>query len=53
MLVRLYTVLEKEISQILQKRLTLAASNEPEKNDINYMFKQIAKINATADHRDT
>jgi glycogen synthase len=53
MLVRLYTVLEKEISQILQKRLTLAGSNEPEKKDINYMFEQIAKINATADHTDT
>ncbi|MHC4233322.1 MAG: glycosyltransferase family protein, partial [Planctomycetota bacterium] len=48
-LVRLYTALEKEISKVLQKRLTLAASDEAEKKYINRMLEQVAKIKAASD----
>jgi hypothetical protein len=50
MLTRLYTVLEKEISQILQKRQTLAVFDQSEKKNINRMLEQIAKIKAKAEN---
>jgi glycogen synthase len=46
-LVRLYDGLEKEIFDMVQKRLSSASSDEADKRYINHLLEQIVKIKAT------